>query len=490
MNAPLSTRGPARRHPLALALALTLTLTRVGVLVGATGLLFARPCAAEAGAPAHTPPAGELEGEPAASRGLGVVDQGGIDPALVEAQIRQNEELVAHARQVLTFGGYVDLGFFVPQGNGAGYVQDIGHARYPEYGQYGWVFLGDILAPAVNARGEVADLGDAPGVNRFDSIHSRGAPGFIVNELNLRLTARPISTAIITASINFTPRTGSNFSLGDVFDVDLAQIEWLPTESQRTSLFVGKMDSVLGIEYRDRKSDRRFGITPSLIARYTTGTAIGVKARTKLGSDDQVVVAGALTNGSNTIEAFHFYDETDSNAGKTASGRLSVRLPAPSSDANPDAAGVPLVVELGFSGSYGAQDRTTSNAHPMWFFGPDLLAEIGVVDLKAEWLKGAAAGDPTQDVYRLQLHGGGFLEADVSMTPSFGVLGRIEYRDAFVALGSERAYITKSWRGTLGARWTMTYWAALRTELLHNGEYGRIPQVRNDVFTSSLVVSY
>jgi len=30
----------------------------------------------------------------------------------------------------------------------------------------------------------------------------------------------------------------------------------------------------------------------------------------------------------------------------------------------------------------------------------------------------------------------------------------------------------------------------LRTELLHNGEYGRIPQVRNDVFTSSLVVSY
>jgi hypothetical protein len=59
-----------------------------------------------------------------------------------------------------------------------------------------------------------------------------------------------------------------------VFDVDIAQVEWMPTESQRTSIFAGKIESVLGIEYRDRKADRRFGITPSLIARYTTGTAL------------------------------------------------------------------------------------------------------------------------------------------------------------------------------------------------------------------------
>ena len=88
----------------------------------------------------------------------------------------------------------------------------------------------------------------------------------------------------MSASINFVPRTGNDFSLGDAFDVDIAQVEWLPTESQRTSIFVGKMDPVFGIEYRDRKSDRRFGITPSLIARYTTGTALGIKMRTKLGA--------------------------------------------------------------------------------------------------------------------------------------------------------------------------------------------------------------
>jgi hypothetical protein len=332
--------------------------------------------------------------------------------------------------------------------------------------------------PAVNSRGEVADLGDAPGVDRFDTINSRGAPGFVLSEINLRLRATPVPNAIISASVNFTPRTGSNFSLGDVFDVDIAQLEWLPTESQRTSIFVGKVESVLGIEYRDRKADRRFGITPSLIARYTTGTALGLKARTKFGADDWLVIAAAVTNGSNTTEQFHFYDELDSNAGKTGSARVSV---------HPH---LPFPVEIGVSGAYGAQDRTTSNQHPMWFYGPDLLATLGPVDVKAQWLKGGAAGDPTQGTYGLQLHGGGYLELDAMLTPSLGLLGRAEYRDAMVTLGTERLYITKSYRMTAGARIVMARWAVLKAEYLYNGEYGGLPAVANDVFTSSLVLSY
>jgi hypothetical protein len=404
----------------------------------------------------------------------------GDDAELIEQQVRQNEELVANSRPSLTWGGYIDAGFFVPQGNGAGYVQDYGHARfnYAPYTNYSWVFLGDILAPAVNSRGEVADLGDAPGVDRFDSINSRGSPGFIINEVNLRLVARPASNAIITGSVNLMPRTGSNFALGDFFDVDLAQLEWLPTDSQRTSLFFGKMESVLGHEYRFRKSDRRFGVTPSLIARYTTGTALGAKVRSKFGQDDWFVVAAAITNGSNTTEQFHFYDEVDSNAGKTLSGRISARLP------------LPFEIELAISGSYGAQDRTTSNDHPMWFFGPDLLATLGPVDLKAAWLKGKAEGDPTQGVYELYLHGGGYLELDAMLNGSWGLLGRAEYRDAFVGLGSERAYLTKSWRATVGGRWVASRWAVVKAEYLRNGEYGHIPNVRNDVFTTDVVLSY
>lgn len=444
-----------------------------------------------AGALAWGTPRGARAQEDTAPGALPVMDPtmgqslpagGEAESSLVEQQIRQNEALVASSRPAVTWSGYIDFGLFVPQGNGAGYVQDFGHQtlnRAP-YTSYNWVFLGDILAPAVNTRGEVADLGDAPGVARFDSINSRGAPGFAINEVNLRLAARPAPNAIITASVNLVPRTGSDFALGDVFDVDIAQLEWLPTESQRTSIFVGKVDSVLGIEYRERKSNRRFGVTPSLMARYTTGTAVGLKLRSKFGEDDWLVIAAALTNGSNTTEQFHFYDELDSNAAKTASGRLSVRLPLP----------IQAQVEVGFSGSYGAQDRTTSNQHAMWFFGPDLMAEMGAVVVKAQWLKGRAAGDPTQQAYQLDLHGGGYLEANAMLTSSWGLLGRLEYRDAFVALALDRAYVTKSWRATGGIRWVASRWAALKAEYLRNGEYGEIPAVRNDVFTSSVVLSY
>jgi len=398
----------------------------------------------------------------------------------LDIQPRKNEPPAEAYRPSFTWGGYIDLGFFAPQGNGAGYVQDFGHQvlNTAPYTSYTWVFLGDILAPAVNSRGEVADLGDAAGVDRFDSINSRGAPGFVANEINLRLRATPAPSAIITASLNFTPRTGRDFALGDAFDVDLAQLEWLPTVSGRTSIFVGKMDSVLGIEYRDRKSDRRFGVTPSLMARYTTGTALGLKVRTKLGADDWLVLAAAVTNGSNTTEQFHFYDETDSNAGKTGSARVAVRPP------------LPVRLELGASGSYGAQDRTTSNRRAMWFFGPDLMVEVGGLAVKAQWLKGAAAGDPGQDAYQLTLHGGGYVEADLMLNETWGLLGRAEYRDAWVSLGPDRAYVTKSWRGTGGARVVFSTWATLKAEYLHNGEYGPIPGVKNDIFTSSLVLIY
>jgi hypothetical protein len=400
-----------------------------------------------------------------------------LDNAAFEARLAQSEALVRNNQPTVQVGGYVDFGFFVPQGNGSGYVEDFGHVFFPRYaGQFGWVFLGDILAPAINTRGEPADLGPAPGVNRYDSINSRGAPGFVVNEVNVVLRSALTPTALVTASLNFTPRTGSDFALGDVFDVDIAQVEWLPTASQRTSIFVGKMDPVFGIEYRDRKSDRRFGITPSLIARYTIGTALGVKLRTKFGTGDWLVLAVALTNGSNTVEQFHFYDELDSNLGKTGSARLSVRLP--------------LSVELGASGSAGPQDRSTDTSGWMWFYGFDLMAHWGPVDLKGQWMKGHAPGEPSQGVYGLDLNQGGYLELDAMLTSSLGVLARGGLRDAFVWLADQRAYVTKSWRATVGLRWVLTTRAVLKAEYRRNVEYGGVPYVPNDVFTTSLVMGF
>jgi len=78
----------------------------------------------------------------------------------------------------------------------------------------------------------------------------------------------------------------------------------------------------------------------------------------------------------------------------------------------------------------------------------------------------------------------------VTVNPSFGLYGRGEYRDADVWQANDRYYKTRSWRATGGARWGFTERAVLKAEYLHNGEYGGLPQVKNDVFTSSLVLSY
>lgn len=385
----------------------------------------------------------------------------------------------------VSFGGYLDLGFFVPFGTGVGVRQDFGNVAFPQLaGQYGWVFYGDLLAPAVNTRGEAADLGDLAGSQRFDSVHSRGAPGFIVNEVNLRAQAAVGGQLLILASVNLLPRTGSQFALGDVFEVDLAQLEWMPTDDRRTSIFAGKMESLLGVEYRQRKAHTRFGVTPSLIARYTTGTPLGFKVRSKLFKGDLLTLALAFTNGSSTTEQFHFYDEVDSNAGKTVSGRLSLKPFAPFD-------GSPLgELELGVSGEWGPQDRARDSGSPLWFVGVDLLWHKGRVDVEAQWLRGNAPGRALDQVYALQLNHGAYLTVAWRITALVGVLVRGELRDAFVSLGDERAYLTRSFRVTAGARLSFNQHVTLKAEYLFNGEYGGVPMVPNDVFTSSLVLAY
>jgi hypothetical protein len=395
---------------------------------------------------------------------------------------------------IAVFGGYVDFGFFVPSGNGAGWIQDTGPLRvFPdEANRFNWVLLGDIMAPAINTRGEPADLGDAPGVIRTDNVDSNGAFGFIANEVNLNASSAVLSNVLATTSVNFTPRTGSNFSWGDSFDVDIAQFEWLVGSSQRTSIFVGKSDSAIGIEYRERKASQRFGITPSLLARYTTGTPLGIKIRTKLGSDERLVLTGAVTNGSTVIEPFHFYDEVDSNNGKTASGRVSFRLPL-----------LPFDLEIGVSGLYGSQDRALDSRGRIWFAGVDLLGQIGPLALKGQYLQGAADGETDRRYadknrpYGLDLQGGAYLEANLMLGPVLGLLARGEYRDARVWIGNpapdnpdgiaERLYITKSWRATFGFRVVFSDRLVAKAEYLHNGEYGGIPNIQNDVFTTSCV---
>ena len=80
------------------------------------------------------------------------------------------------------------------------------------------------------------------------------------------------------------------------------------------------------------------------------------------------------------------------------------------------------------------------------------------------------------------------------VTPWLGLLARGEVRDAEVWLGNpdspegaDRVYITKSWRGTGGVRVVFGPHAILKAEYLRNGEYGGIPSIDNDIFTSSFL---
>src|SRR4029079_6110825 len=208
-------------------------------------------------------------------------------------------------------------------------------------------------------------LGDAPDAPRFDSVNSDGAASFILNEINLRPRFQLSERAILRASVNFVPRTGSDFALGDFVDADLGELEYLITPDGKTSIFAGKTMPVFRIEHNERKSDQRYGITPSLIARYTVGSQLGLKIRSKL-ADDWLILAASVTNNSSTIEMFHFYSELDKNDSKFLNGRAAVSIPVGRLYHADDR------LELGASGEYGGQDRANDNAGKMWLAGLDL----------------------------------------------------------------------------------------------------------------------
>ena len=442
-----------------------------------SSLLIASPALAQSPPPAE-PAADQAEVEEVEEVDLDA-KTAELETKLGELETRlQTSENSRKSRFPIKIGGYGDVGFFAVQGDGSGLRRDVAHMMFPEHQDVGWVFYGDLLATSVNSRGDVADLGELPGVDRADQINSEGTPTFLVNELNMTVNAGLGSRALFTSSVNFTPRTGSEFRLGDSFDVDLVQLEWMPFENGKTSIFVGKVDSVIGPEYKTRKAPQRFGITPSLIARYTTGTAVGLKARTKL-FNDHVILAAAVTNGSFGTEQFHFFTETDQNAFKTVSGRAALRIPLGSGS-----------FEVGPSGSWGTQDGVPDGGGKMWFAGVDAELEISRLTLKAQWLRGKAPGNELTMAYSLDLKQGGYAEADIIITPIIGILGRAEFRDALVQQSTERLYITKNWRATAGLRLIFNPNAIIKAEVSHNGEYGGQPSIPDDVITTSAVMAF
>ena len=398
------------------------------------------------------------------------------------------QKLDSATRLSARFSGYLDVGFFATGGDGAGTRTDLGNVYFPEYAGVvpdSWVFMGDPLSTAVNARGEPADTGESRAVT-FDPVDSRGKLTFIVNALNLGLLVGLGDTASLVGSVDFVPR-GRNVSdplgvsVGDYVDVKLAYGEWRPAfERVSLALQVGKFDSVVGREYRSLESPDRTTVTPSLICRYTCGRPLGVKARLKL-LDDALVANVSVTNGSHATEGFPLSDEIDRNQWKSAAGRLSYLATD--------------TVELGVSGAVGAQDLQTDDGILQWHLGGDLHVDWKDFELTAELVKGRADGDtspmaPPCDVAACIRYTGAYGLLSHRLTNELEPFARVDWRDAVHESGASFVYVSQLVRYTLGLRSELGAHVIVKAEATLNRELGRLPQFPNNVFTTSLLLKY
>ena len=386
--------------------------------------------------------------------------------------------------------GFLDVGFFSVGGDGTGIRPDFGHAHFPELADVPdlddhWVFMGDPLSTAVNARGEPATTGDSRAVT-LDAIKGRKS-SFLINTLNVGLFAEVGKNTLFTAKVDFLPR-GRDVSvvdglfLGDYVDVRLAYMEHrIERPWMKLDLYAGKFDSVIGFEYRSQEAPSRIEVTPSLICRYTCGYPIGLKARARW-FDDDLILNVSVTNGSHFSEGFPLYNETDTNHLKTAAGRLSYQILRG--------------LEVGASGMFGAQDNQAHEDIYQWLFAFDLHYHRDNFVFRAEYVQGRAEGrdDPA-------------IEAKCADVPCldfrgmYGLLGirltnvvmpylRIDWRDALHEAGTSFIYISELIRATPGIRLDLNENLIFKAEYTVNRELGRIPQFPNDVFTSAFVVKY
>lgn len=387
-------------------------------------------------------------------------------------------------------GGYLDVGFFYAAGDGSGTRADIGNLRFPEYAGVvpdSWVLMGDPLSTTINSRGEPADTGASRAIT-FDGVNSQGKSSFILNAFNLNLLAGLGKQVSIEGLIDFVPRSrnvgdsdNSRFALGDFIDVKLGYLRWqVPVKRLDFDLFAGKIDPPFGYEYRIQESPSRTTVTPSLACRYTCGRPLGLKARFRFLPKRALIVALSVTNGSSFTENFSFSNEIDTNNFKTVMGRLSYVIP------------VGAGLEIGSSGSVGAQDFQPRDLVIQKQYGFDVHLEVKGVELTGEYVQGKVDGETEPGGVRCGI------APCLDFKTAYGLLAyrvltwlmpyaRVDWRKALHQNGASFVYNSNTLRITPGFRFEVGTNVIIKLEYTVNRELGRIPGIRNDVFTSSLV---
>jgi hypothetical protein len=391
----------------------------------------------------------------------------------------------AAAPSPVVLNGYVDVGFANAQGNGTSFPP--GDTRLPaDYGV-------DPFQTAVNSRGDVAST-DSRGLftNGFlpSSMGIGGRPSFMLNAgvFDLKYNA-PGAPLMVFTRLAVLPRFNET---GDATRAILEQAfgRIVPLDSVELAVSVGKFDSVFGIEYLDNQSNIRTGVTPSLIARYTTGQSVGAKVFYRLQLAplwSALSLNVAATNSGTFVEALQTPDISLTGT-PVGSARLGYELNLPK-----------VQVKVGASGMYGPRNDQDDRAATQRALGVDLRVAVAGVYLNAEAIDvredpgGPKTNAGGQFLLASWFHARGFyaqlawgLALDVGPLRKVTPYARYEMRNAtfegFTPVTVDRF--------TAGLR--LDVWDSLivKAEVLVNRELAGAPEVANDVGTASVVYSW
>ena len=396
----------------------------------------------------------------------------------------------------LVVTGYVDVGFAKAQGDGTsyppGYMPPMAGAPVDYYV--------DTFAPAVNSRGDVASIIPPPGtvVNGFlpRSAGIGGKPSFLLNtaSVDLRYSAAELPVMVFTR-LQLVPRLygpviGPGETAGDDTRLLLEQAfgRITPLRNAELAISIGKFDSVFGIEYLENQANFRIGITPSLIARYTTGQSVGVKAFYRvqiIPASSAISINVAATNNGTLVESLQGSSRSLTGV-PVATGRLGYELNLER-----------VSVKLGASASHGPRnDQTEGSAQTQTLYGFDARLVVPTLTVAAEYVhvnEQEASGMKVTglDVFPMvtEFYAHGFYvqaaeELPLGIAPfRITVYGRYGRRTAEFEGFSD---ITVD-RITAGLNVGIGENLVAKAEYLVNRELSGAPQVDNNVMTSSVV---
>ena len=298
----------------------------------------------------------------------------------------------------------------------------------------------------------------------------------------------PSAPVLLFARLQVLPRFSSS---GDSTRVIAQQAfaRILPISTQELAIAIGKSDSVFGIEYLENEANLRTGVTPSLIARYTSGQGLGAKVfyRVQIVPLWSALSLHVSSTANGTLQETLSPDNVSNTGRPIWSGRFGYELKFPR-----------LELKLGGSASFGPRNDQHDLSVKQRLLGGDLRLISGPLEVRGELVHveqdegggDKVNGNGAQTVVSGFAVTGGYGQVGLGFDVELGLLKRVtvygRYDQRHAQFKGFRAITVD--RVTAGARLDLGEQVAVKAEGLINRELVGAPDVPNDVFTSSLVL--